>query len=156
MNLSKGDRAYWKPLRVEVFVDEVRPDGSFRIMEILPEPMMWDAKAGDLVKQERDRMTRVKIEPGEMATYRRFNSEVQKFRQHAVEALHMFTWNRDALVASELEKRLLREARTMRAVCQAEEVFMEGLEEKYKFDRRDSIVLDLWTDEIGVQKAGGP
>lgn len=151
-----GDEAYWKSQRLRVLVDEdlcpKNLPGDFRVMEIFPEARMWIAKKKDLVKLELDKMARVKLSPGDMLTYRRFNSEVQSERQRTMEALHAYTWNPDPETAKVFWVEMQARARRMRDICQEQEVFMKTLEKKHDFSRRDSIVLDLYTDEIGIHR----
>lgn len=111
---------------------------------------MWVAKRKDLVKLELDKMARVKLSPGDMLTYRRFNSEVQSERQRAMEALHAYSWDPDPEISKVFWVEMQARARRMRDICQEQEAFMKTLEKKYDFSRRDSIVLDLYTDEIGI------
>lgn len=151
---SVGDEACWKSQRLRVLVDDdlcpKDPPGDFKVMELSPEPRMWIAKKKDLVKLELDKMARVKLSSGDMLTYRRFNSEVHNERQRTMEALHAYTWNPDPETAKVFWVEMQSRARRMRDICQEQEAFMATLEKKYDFSRRDSIVLDLYTDEIGI------
>lgn len=97
-------------------------------------------------------MARVKLSSGDMLTYRRLSDEIQTARQRAMEALHAYTWALDPEQAGIWMEEMQRGARKMRGLCQEEESFMVGLEEKYDFSRKGSIVLDLHTDEIGIHK----
>lgn len=147
---TTGDEAYWKSTRLRVDVESEIGSDSFRVMEIFPEPRNWTAKKSDLVKLEVQKMARVKLSPGDMLTYRRFNDEVQTQRQRAMEALHAYTWNPDSESSKIWWVQMQSAARRMRDICQEQEAFMATLEKKYDFSRRDSIVLDLYTDEIGI------
>lgn len=151
---SVGDEAYWKSQRLRVFVDDdlgrKDPPGDFRVMETSPEPRMWVAHKKDLVKLESNRMARVRLSGGDMLTYRRFNSEVQTERQRAMEALHAYTWSPDPETSKVFWVEMQARARRMRDICQEQAAFMATLEKKYDFSMKDSIVLDLYTDEIGI------
>lgn len=145
-----NDEAYWKPTRLRVAVERESDPESFRVMEIFPEARNWTAKKNDLVKLEVQRMTRVKLSPEDMLTYRRFNDEIHTQRQRAMEALHAYTWNPDSEGSKIWWVQMQSSARRMRDLCQENNAFMVALEKKYDFSRRDSIVLDLYTDEIGI------
>jgi hypothetical protein len=152
MTLAVGDEAFWKKTKLRVLVDEVRLSQDLRVMEMGPEPIMWNVPTNELVKLELKNMARVKIEPGEMLTYRRLNDEIQRERQRAMEALSSFAWSPNDDSAEIRWSLIVHHAKRLREFCQEEEAFLRELEKKYSFSRVGSIVLDLYTNELGIHK----